>query len=311
MNGRPEMLAVVITRGGALPGGADEAAAECGGAVLVVGTGTREAARAFTAARRIWAAEVPVIAPGALAAVLAPLIAEVPVVVLPASPDGRDIAARLAFQSERPLFAGATRCTPEHADLSRLDDSLEVRVALDEPAVVTLIPGVRGTPRPVPAPEPVELTVILPAVLDAEVVEVLEPEPETVELAEAKRILGGGAGLVRPGEDGSAVMRTLTGVAAALGASAGATRVITDAGWAGHDRQIGTTGVVVDPDLYVAFGVSGATQHVGGLGRPAHVISVNTDPSCPMTALADLGIVADAPEVLRELARRLNGAADA
>ncbi|MEV6229804.1 mycofactocin-associated electron transfer flavoprotein alpha subunit [Saccharopolyspora shandongensis] len=311
MNGRPEMLAVVIVRGGALPGGADEAAAECGGAVLVVGTGTREAARAFTAARRIWAAEVPVIAPGALAAVLAPLIAEVPVVVLPASPDGRDIAARLAFQSERPLLAGATRCTPEHADLSRLDDSLKVRVALDEPAVVTLIPGVRGTPQPVPAPDPVELTVILPEVLDAEVVEVLEPEPETVELAEAKRILGGGAGLVRPGEDGAAVMRTLTGVAAALGASAGATRVITDAGWAGHDRQIGTTGVVVDPDLYVAFGVSGATQHVGGLGRPAHVISVNTDPSCPMTALADLGIVADAPDVLRELARRLNGAADA
>ncbi|WP_093275782.1 mycofactocin-associated electron transfer flavoprotein alpha subunit [Saccharopolyspora shandongensis] len=311
MNGRPEMLAVVIARGGALPGGADEAAAECGGAVLVVGTGTREAARAFTAARRIWAAEVPVIAPGALAAVLAPLIAEVPIVVLPASPDGRDIAARLAFQSERPLLAGATRCTPEHADLSRLDDSLEVRVALDEPAVVTLIPGVRGTPQPVPAPDPVELTVILPEVLDAEVVEVLEPEPETVELAEAKRILGGGAGLVRPGEDGAAVMRTLTGVATALDASAGATRVITDAGWAGHDRQIGTTGVVVDPDLYVAFGVSGATQHVGGLGRPAHVISVNTDPSCPMTALADLGIVADAPDVLRELARRLNGAADA
>ncbi|SDZ28762.1 electron transfer flavoprotein alpha subunit [Saccharopolyspora shandongensis] len=305
------MLAVVIARGGALPGGADEAAAECGGAVLVVGTGTREAARAFTAARRIWAAEVPVIAPGALAAVLAPLIAEVPIVVLPASPDGRDIAARLAFQSERPLLAGATRCTPEHADLSRLDDSLEVRVALDEPAVVTLIPGVRGTPQPVPAPDPVELTVILPEVLDAEVVEVLEPEPETVELAEAKRILGGGAGLVRPGEDGAAVMRTLTGVATALDASAGATRVITDAGWAGHDRQIGTTGVVVDPDLYVAFGVSGATQHVGGLGRPAHVISVNTDPSCPMTALADLGIVADAPDVLRELARRLNGAADA
>ncbi|MEV0701986.1 mycofactocin-associated electron transfer flavoprotein alpha subunit [Saccharopolyspora sp. NPDC050389] len=311
MNGLPEMLAVVIAREGVLPGGADEVAAECGGAVLVVGTGTPEAARAFTAAQRIWAAEVPVIAPGALAAVLAPLIAEVAVVVLPASPDGRDIAARLAFQSERPLFAAATRCTPEHADLSRLDDSLEIRVALDEPAVVTLIPGVRGTPQPVPAPEPVELTVILPAVLDAEVVEILEPEPETVELAEAKRIFGGGAGLVRPGEDGSAVMRTLTGVAAALGASAGATRVIIDAGWAGHDRQIGTTGVVVDPDLYVAFGVSGATQHVGGLGRPAHVISVNTDPSCPMTALADLGIVADAPEVLRELARRLNGAADA
>jgi electron transfer flavoprotein alpha subunit len=305
------MLAVVIARDGALPGGADEVTAECGGAVLVVGTGTPEAARAFTAAQRIWTAEVPVIAPGALAAALTPLLEAVDVVVLPASPDGRDIAARLAFQSERPLFAGAIRCTPTDADLSRLDDSLELRVGFEEPVVVTLIPGVRGTPRPVAPTEPVELALPLPDVLDAEVVELLEPEPETAELAEAKRILGGGAGLVRPGEDGPAAMRTLTAVAAALGASAGATRVITDAGWAGHDRQIGTTGVVVDPDLYVAFGISGAAQHVGGLGRPAHVVSVNTDPSCPMTAMADLGIVADAPEVLRELARRLNGATDA
>lgn len=311
MNELPGMLAVVIARDGTLPGGADEVVAECGGAVLVAGTGTPNAARAFTAAQRIWTAEVPAIALGALATALAPLLEAVDVVVLPASPDGRDIAARLAFQSKRPLFAGAIRCTRTDADLSRLDDSLEVRVRFEEPVVVTLIPGVRGTPRPVAPTEPVELALTLPDVLDAEIVKILEPEPETAELAEAKRIFGGGAGLVRPLEDGSAVIRTLTDVAAALGASAGATRVITDAGWAGHDRQIGTTGVVVDPDLYVAFGISGATQHVGGLGRPAHVVSVNTDPSCPMTAMADLGIVADAPEVLRELARRLNGATDA
>ncbi|MCI2423948.1 mycofactocin-associated electron transfer flavoprotein alpha subunit [Saccharopolyspora sp. K220] len=311
MNELPKMLAVVVVRAGTLPGGADEAAAECSGAVFAVGTGTREAARSFTAARRIWTIEVPLVAPGALAAALAPLLEPVDVVVLPASPDSRDLAARLAFRCERPLFAGALRCTADEADLSRLDDSLEVRVEFDEPVVVTLIPGVRGIPQPVPPPDPVELAVNLPDdVLDAELVEVLEPEPETVELTEAKRILGGGAGLVRPGDDGAAVMRTLTSVAAALGASAGATRVVTDAGWAAHDRQIGTTGVVVDPDLYVAFGISGAAQHVGGLGRPAQVISVNTDPSCPMTAMADLGIVADAPEVLRELARRLNGAAD-
>ncbi|MGP4015062.1 mycofactocin-associated electron transfer flavoprotein alpha subunit [Saccharopolyspora sp. 5N708] len=311
MNELPKMLAVVVVRDGALPGGADEVAAECGGAVLAVGTGTPEAARAFTAARRIWTVEVPAVAPGALAAALAPLLEPVDVVLLPASPDGRDLAARLAFQIQRPLLAGALRCTSEAADLSRLDDSLEVRVPFGEPVVATLIPGVRGIPQPVAAPDPVELAVTLPEdVLDAEVVKVLEPEPETVELAEATRILGGGAGLVRPGEDGSAVLRTLTSVAAALGASAGATRVVTDAGWAAHDRQIGTTGVVVDPELYVAFGISGAAQHVGGLGRPAHVVSVNTDPSCPMTAMADLGIVADAPEVLRELARRLNGAAD-
>jgi electron transfer flavoprotein alpha subunit len=126
-----------------------------------------------------------------------------------------------------------------------------------------------------------------------------------VDLAEARRILGGGAGLVPAGADGAAAMRLLAQVAEALGASAGATRVVTDAGWMSYDRQIGTTGVAVRPELYVAFGISGAAQHVGGLGAPEHVVSVNTDSSCPMTLMADLGIVADALAVLAELAERL------
>jgi electron transfer flavoprotein alpha subunit len=113
------------------------------------------------------------------------------------------------------------------------------------------------------------------------------------------------AGLVPAGADGAAAMRLLADVGAALEASAGATRVVTDAGWMSYDRQIGTTGVAVNPELYVAFGISGAAQHVTGLGAPEHVVSVNTDPSCPMTLMADLGIVADAPAVLAELATRL------
>ena len=145
----------------------------------------------------------------------------------------------------------------------------------------------------------------IPAGPDARTETVLAPEPATVDLAEAKRIVAGGAGLVAADADGTAVMRLLADVAAALGASAGATRVVTDAGWMGYDRQIGTTGVAVSPELYIAFGISGAAQHIGGLGTPEHVVSVNTDPSCPMTAMADLGIVADARGSLAELADRL------
>jgi electron transfer flavoprotein alpha subunit len=145
---------------------------------------------------------------------------------------------------------------------------------------------------------------------DVEVIEVLEPDPATMDLAEATRVLGGGAGLVSRSAAGAGLAPTaafelLAQVATALGASAGATRVVTDAGWMGYDRQIGTTGVAVDPDLYIAFGVSGASQHTGGLGAPRHVVSVNLDPSCPMTALADLGLVTDAGALLVELARRL------
>ena len=85
----------------------------------------------------------------------------------------------------------------------------------------------------------------------------------------------------------------------------GATRVITDRGWVGHERQIGTTGVVVDPSLYIAFGISGAVQHTSGLGQPDHIISVNTDPHCPMMQLADLAIVSDANEVVAALIEKL------
>ena len=65
--------------------------------------------------------------------------------------------------------------------------------------------------------------------------------------------------------------------------------------------------MVVDPDLYLAFGISGAVQHTAGLGDPAHIISVNTDPHCPMMAMADLAVVADANATVDALADLLVG----
>jgi electron transfer flavoprotein alpha subunit len=303
-----KLLAVVVVRDGELPAGSDEAAAEAAGAALVVGSGTREAAGRLDSVSQVWLLERSSVAPGALASALARILWGVDMVLLPASPDGRDLAPRLAVILGRPLLAGAVRCAPDEVELTRLDDRLSLRVAVDGPVVVTLRPGSRGKPRPVAAVRVSALPLEAPeaeAGHDAEIVEVLLPEPSTADLAEARRIVGGGAGLVPAGADGAAVMRLLADVGAALGASAGATRVVTDAGWMTYDRQIGTTGVAVRPELYIAFGVSGAAQHVGGLGAPEHVVSVNTDPSCPMTAMADLGIVADAPAVLAALAGRL------
>ncbi len=299
-------LAVIVVRDGELSAGADETVAEAGGAALVLGSGTRQAAGLLDAASRVWLLERTSVGPGAVAAALAPVLSGVPMVLLPGSPDGRDLAPRLAVALGRPLLAGAVRCAPDEIELTRLDDRLSLRVAMDGPVVVTLRPGFRGTPEQV---TPAQVTALkVPedsTVYDAESIEVLQPDPSTVDLAEARRILGGGAGLVPAGADGAAMMRLLAQVADALGASAGATRIVTDAGWMSYDRQIGTTGVAVSPELYVAFGISGAAQHVGGLGTPEHVVSVNTDPSCPMTLMADLGIVADAPAVLAELAERL------
>ncbi len=309
--GRP--VAVVVARDGALPAGADEAVAEAGGAALVVGSGAERAAKELTAAELAWWCDTgAAVRFGPLAEALAPMLAEAPLVVLPASPDGRDLAPRLAAALGRALLAQAIRAewtgAEVRAELARLDDRLLVPATVAGPAVVTLVPGSRtATPVTGGRVTPIELGPV-PERPDVELLEVLEPDVATMDLAEARRVLGAGAGLVPPSSDEAearAVLDLLARVGARLGASTGATRVVTDAGWVGHDRQIGTTGVAIDPDLYIAFGVSGASQHTGGLGSPRHVVSVNTDPHCPMTAMADLGLVTDARALLVELARRL------
>jgi electron transfer flavoprotein alpha subunit len=312
-------LAVVVARSGQLPRGGDEAVAEAGGLALVVGSGAEEAADTLTAAEQAWWCDTgPGLRAGALAGSLAQMVRSVPLVVVPASPDGRDLAPRLAAALDRPLLAHAVEVTLESgatpgtsAVLSRLDDRALIPVRVEGPVVATLVPGVR-TVTPVAArkpSQPIELTEPLDGVSDPEVLEVLEPDPATMDLGDARRVLAGGAGLPRRDggdKDARALFDLLGAVAAALGASAGATRVATDAGWIGYERQIGTTGVTIDPELYVAWGVSGATQHTGGIGAPRHIVSVNTDPSCPMTAMADLGLVTDAADLLVALARRLD-----
>ena len=306
------MIAVIPVRGGALPLGADEAVAEAGGHALVVGSGTEQAANELEAATgEITCIELGSYAPAAWSARLAAHLDD-PVVVLPASPDGRDLAPRLAFVLDRPLLAPAISVTTERAVLTRQGGLVAEEHRVTEPVVVTLEPGVRGvTPAPVAATlrtldaegagSAVAGAQTLDAqTLDAESLEVLPPDPATMDLAEAPRIVAGGAGL-----GGPQPFETLKAVAAAIGATWGASRVAADAGWVPQHRFIGTTGVTVGAKLYVALGISGAVQHVTGLGAPDHVIAVNTDASAPMMTMADLAIVTDARALLDELASQL------
>jgi electron transfer flavoprotein alpha subunit len=296
------VIAVVPVRSGGLPAGGDEVVAECGGRALLVGQGAAAAAyylAGLASEARAW--EVPGYAPAAWSAALAPVLADEAVVVLPASPDGRDLAPRLAHLLGRPLLAGAVRVGPTGASVARHGGLVIEDVRAPGPFVATLQPGVRGVEPGVPAAVRVHsLDLPVPVADDAEVLEVLPPDVTTMDLAEAPRIVGGGAGL-----DSAARFEQLQLIATALGASLGATRVVTDRHWLSHQRQIGTTGVVVDPRLYLAFAISGAVQHTSGLGSPDHIVSVNLDASCPMMQLANLAIVADANAVLDELAARL------
>lgn len=293
------MIAVVVVRDGQLPAGGAEAVAECAGRAVLVGSEPSGALDELAGiATDVTLVELGAFQPAAWAAALAPILADEPAVLLPGSPDGRDLAPRLATLLHRPLYAGATEVTPQRVHLARNGGRELHALTPAERFVATLQPHVRGVAAQpgLPAPKVDTVAAAQHSGVDATVTAVLPPDPATVDLAEAPRIIGGGAGL-----DGSERMAQLGRVAAALGASTGATRVVTDRGWAPHERQIGTTGVVVNPQLYLAFGVSGAVQHTSGLGAPDHIISINTDPHCPMMQLADLAVVADANATLDAL----------
>ena len=290
------MLAVIPVRDGVLPSGGAETVAECNGRALLAGSAPRPDELAGVAAE-VRLLDVGDYAPGRWAQLLASHIDD-DVVVLPASPDGRDLAPRLARVLGRRLLANAIQVTPGAVRLVRGGGHELVDVAVRGPVVATLQPGVRGVAAMLADP-PLSTVVEVASESggnDAAVVDVLPPDVSTMDLAEADRIVAGGAGL-----DSEDRFRQLARVARALGAAVGATRVITDRGWVEHQRQIGTTGVVVDPSLYVALGISGAVQHTAGLGAPDHIISVNIDPHCPMMQMADLAVVADANAVLDEL----------
>ncbi len=315
-------VAVLIpVRGGRAAVGAAETVCEgvdaAGGPdacrVLLVGDGTQSAAASLADAGfgdvAMQCGESGSFAPGAWADALAGMVADDELVLLPASTDGRDLAPRLAMSTGRALIPGAMAVNAERAVVPRASGRALVAYTLTGPVVATLQPGVRHALRePVGerrTPETIPGFAVTSGWADARVLEVLQARAATMDLSEAPFILGAGAGL---GSRES--VEDLDAVAGCLDASLGATRVVTDDGWADHERQIGTTGVVVDPSVYVAFGISGAVQHTSGLGAPDHVISVNTDAHCPMMHLADVAIVADAPAVVTELRRLLNAPDD-
>lgn len=301
------MIAVVVVRDGQLPAGAAETIAECAGRAVLIGSEVADAIDDLHGvATELLLAEAGPFRPAAYAAALVETLNRDPVVVVPASADGRDLAPRIAHALGREMHGGATRVETQRIDLVRRGGTVMQTITPTLPFVATLVPGVRGVAVAHDAQPPriitLNINVHADRYADADPLEVLPPDASTMDLAESPRIVAGGGGL-----DSPARFATLDRIAASLGASVGATRVVTDRGWVSHERQIGTTGVVVDPQLYVALAISGAVQHTTGLGQPDHIIAVNTDPFCPMMQMADIAIVADANAVVDELAIQLAG----
>ena len=121
-------------------------------------------------------------------------------------------------------------------------------------------------------------------------------------LEDAKVVIAGGRGLQDPSN-----FRLLEDLAEAIGdAAVGASRAVVDAGWVPYSYQIGQTGKAVRPEVYIAVGISGATQHVVGMEASKRIIAVNRDGDAPIFRLADVGIVGDALTVVPKLIEAIN-----
>jgi electron transfer flavoprotein alpha subunit len=219
--------------------------------------------------------------------------------------DGRDVAGRLSVALDKPVLTN-------NVEIDLEGDAVVVTAPVFGGTKLVRTRFTAGTPY-IALFRPKSFAAESSGGGAAEVVSVEVPDPGTAKvqnrhveeatgpkLDEAEIVVSGGRGL---GEAGKYEM--IEQLAKALKGAPGASRAIVDAGWVPYSYQVGQTGKVVKPTVYIAAGISGATQHLVGMKGSKNIIAINKDPEAPIFSVADLGIVGDVHKVLPKLLEAL------
>ena len=225
------------------------------------------------------------------------------VILVPTSYDGRDIAGRLSALLDQPVLSNVTGLSYDDGFVTEHPvfggtSLVKARIDAEGPGIILI----RAKSFPVVIGENAMSEVIeVPAIRDetAQVATIIASHVELrsgPQLEDATVVVSGGRGL------GNASQYALIEeLAILLRGAPGASRAIVDSGWVPYSYQVGQTGKTVKPDVYLAFGISGATQHMVGMKGSRHIVAVNKDPDAPIFQVADLGIVGDVHQVLPSL----------
>ena len=281
---------------------------------LLLGAGGTEAAPALGAfgVAVAHAGEHPGLdffAPDAWAACLAQLAERLlaGVVLAAASDRGADVMARLAARQALPLAANCSAARPGlpmAVTRLRWGGSLleEAVVHSDRPLLTVAAHAVAADPAATAMTT--EVRVFAPELEDRDLaVRVVEHVPAPgggVSLKEAKVVVSGGRGV--GSKEGFAIIEELAGL---LGAAVGCSRAVTSAGWRPHTDQVGQTGTKIAPDVYIACGISGATQHMAGCKAAKKILAINSDADASIMANADYAVIGDLKEILPAISDEL------